>query len=229
MLGQLRISISAPCNERRRPTARSNVARRVVSFMDGPVARRAASPVAGNKDGKHGTSGQPAVFGLDQARSDGGVLGQPRVSIPASCSERRRLRACGLHCGVLVLSWMTYMANYRRVWCPGGTYFFTHTLARRRNLVGVGRSRPFARSGWKSGVFVQPGDLRPRSTRSDGGVLGEPRVFIPASRSERRRPTAWVTLRVGWFRLWVARVTLLAGGRVARVTFCVGRSRPLQG
>lgn len=25
------------------------------------------------------------------------------------------------------------MANYRRVWCPGGTYFFTHTLARRRN------------------------------------------------------------------------------------------------
>jgi putative transposase len=26
---------------------------------------------------------------------------------------------------------MTEMPNYRRVWCPGGTYFFTHVLARR--------------------------------------------------------------------------------------------------
>ncbi|MDX1724047.1 MAG: transposase [Pseudomonas sp.] len=25
------------------------------------------------------------------------------------------------------------MPNYRRVWCPGGTYFFTHTLAHRHD------------------------------------------------------------------------------------------------
>ena len=25
------------------------------------------------------------------------------------------------------------MSDYRRLWCPGGTYFFTHTLLRRHH------------------------------------------------------------------------------------------------
>ena len=54
------------------------------------------------------------------------------------------------------------MSDYRRLWCPGGTYFFTHTLLRRhdndlltrhiallREAVRiVRRSHPFAIHAW---------------------------------------------------------------------------------
>lgn len=60
------------------------------------------------------------------------------------------------------MSWMTSMPDYRRLWCPGGTYFFTHTLSHRHGndllvrhvdllreaVRRVRRVHPFRTHGW---------------------------------------------------------------------------------